>query len=80
MYCLCLQDNFFKNLKIIHYKPVGLGSNFFLGDYLRDDLGKNISFKNNYYGEYTFHYWFWKNMLNKLNIQYENYTLRASVY
>jgi uncharacterized cysteine cluster protein YcgN (CxxCxxCC family) len=30
------------------------------------DKIKNISFKNKYYGEYTFHYWFWKNMLNKL--------------
>jgi len=66
MYCLCLHDNFFKILKKIHYKPVGLGSNYFLGDHLRDNVGKNISFKNKYYGEYTFHYWFWKNMLNKL--------------
>ena len=46
MYCLCLHDNFFKNLKKIHYKPVGLGSNYFLGDHLRDNVGKNISFKN----------------------------------
>jgi len=66
MYCLCLHDNFFDNLRAIKYKPVGLGSNQFLGNYLRDDIGKNISFKNKYYGEYTFHYWFWKNMLNKL--------------
>ena len=66
MYCLCLHDNFFKILKKIHYKPVGLGSNYFLGDHLKDNVGKNISFKNKYYGEYTFHYWFWKNMLNKL--------------
>ena len=28
--------------------------------------GKNISHKNKFYGEYTFHYWFWKNMLNKI--------------
>ena len=48
IYCLCLKDNFFKNLKIINYKPVGLGSNDFLGDHLKDNTGKNISFKNKY--------------------------------
>lgn len=69
MYCLCLHDNFFKTLSRINYVPVGLGSNYFSGYHLTDDSGKNISFKNKYYGEYTFHYWFWKNMLNELKNQ-----------
>lgn len=65
MYCLCLHDNFFKTLNNINYVPVGLGSNHFSGYHLTDDTGKNISSRNKYYGEYTFHYWFWKNMLEK---------------
>ena len=28
---------------------------------------KNIAEKNKYYGEYTFHYWLWKNYLNNLD-------------
>ena len=33
---------------------------------MRDNTGENISHKNKKYGEYTFHYWFWKNMLRKI--------------
>ena len=33
---------------------------------MRDNTGINISHKNKYYGEYTFHYWFWKNIINTI--------------
>ena len=45
------------------YTPVGLGKDNFSSEWLRDNTGENISSKNRYYGEYTFHYWFWKNVL-----------------
>ena len=32
----------------------------------RDNTGNNISFKNPNYGEYSFHYWIWKNYLHEL--------------
>ena len=47
--------------------PVGLGKNNFRDGWLRDYEGKNISNKNQNYGEYTFYYWFWKNELNKFS-------------
>ena len=39
---------------------------FSLKDCLSDKQGNSISFKNKYYGEYTFHYWLWKNYLDKI--------------
>ena len=45
--------------------PVGLGKEKFSDDWFVDNKGENISIKNKYYGEYTFHYWLWKNYLNK---------------
>jgi len=63
MYCLCLNDKVLPLIKELGYVPVGLGGGNFSKDWLRDNTLENISFKNKYYGEYTFHYWFWKNIL-----------------
>ena len=46
--------------------PVGLGDKKFSDDCLSDKKGVNISQKNPYYGEYTFHIWIWKNYLEKI--------------
>ena len=67
MYCLSLYNNDYNKIKSLGYIPVGLGKNKFDKNWLRDNTGKNISKKNPFYGEYTFHYWFWKNKLNKFN-------------
>ena len=66
MFCLCLNNQHLKQIKKLHYVPVGLGNENFSSEFLRDNTKKNISFKNKNYGEYTFHYWFWKNMLKKI--------------
>jgi len=66
MYCLCLHNRIFPIINSLGYIPVGLGSDNFSNEWLRDDSFENISFKNKYYGEYTFHYWFWKNQLPKI--------------
>ena len=63
MYCMCLDDHHLNNLKKLNYIPVALGDRNFSKDWLRDNSGENISFKNKYYGEYSFYYWFWKNAL-----------------
>lgn len=67
MYCLSLHDNHFENLKKINYIPVGLGSENFRKNWTRDNSGNNISHKNQFYAEYTFHYWFWKNLLEDIS-------------
>ena len=67
MYCMSLDNNHLNTIKRLNYIPVGLGKNEFSNEWLKDNSEDNISFKNPYYGEYTFHYWIWKNYLNNLN-------------
>ena len=67
MFCLSLYGEHLNNLKKINYIPVGLGKNNFNNEWLRDNTKENISNKNKYYGEYTFHYWFWKNMVDDIS-------------
>ena len=66
IYCLCLRDNNFNTVQKLGYTPVGLGDENFSNKWLKDDTGINISQKNPYYGEYSFHYWFWKNEIDKI--------------
>ena len=66
MYSLCLYPEHYSKIKEFNYIPVGLGNNEFDNRWRRDNSGENISSKNPYYGEYTFHYWLWKNYLHKI--------------
>ena len=64
IFCLSLNNEDLSKIKKLNYVPVGLGENSFHSDWLRDNTGDNISHKNKFYGEYTFHYWLWKNKLD----------------
>ena len=64
MFCLSLEPNHYEFIKKLEYIPVGLGDKNFNNNWFSDKSGKNISEKNKYYGEYTFHYWLWKNYLD----------------
>ena len=66
MFCICVHNELLPKLKHINYIPVGLGDEKFDSEWLTDKSGENISEKNKYYGEYTFHYWFWKNEIKKI--------------
>ena len=66
MYSLCLYPRHYSKIKDLNYIPVGLGKNEFDKRWLRDNSGENISSKNPFYGEYTFHYWLWKNYIHKI--------------
>jgi len=65
IFCLTLNPRHKDIIDKLGYIPVGLGENSFQGEWLEDKNEKNIATKNKYYGEYTFHYWLWKN--NKVN-------------
>ena len=67
MFCLTLQPEHTKIIKSLNYIPVGLGEKNFSNDCLSDKSGSTISNKNQYYGEYTFHYWLWKNYMTNLD-------------
>ena len=66
MFCICLHNQLLDKVKLLNYIPVGLGDNQFDAEWIKDNLGDNISEKNKYYGEYSFHYWFWKNQLKEI--------------
>ena len=66
IFCMCLNSHHLENLKKLNYVPVGLGEKEFSSHWLRDNTGDNISDKNPYYGEYSFYYWLWKNLLKEI--------------
>jgi len=67
MFCITLEPNHYDFIKSLGYKPVGLGEKNFNHQWFTDTNGINISKKNKNYGEYTFHFWLWKNYLEKLS-------------
>ena len=67
IYCMCLHEHHLNNIKKLNYIPVGLGKNKFSNEWLNDNTGLNISEKNSFYGEYTFHYSLWKDQI-EINI------------
>ena len=71
MYCITINNSHFEKIKRIGYLPVGLGDNIQNKNFYNDKFGENISKKNPYYGEYTFHYWLWKNEIK--NLKFSDY-------
>ena len=67
IYCLSIKKNILNLIKELNYIPVGLGNENFSNEWLRDNIGDNIANKNQFYSEYSFHYWLWKNMLEKIS-------------
>ncbi len=65
-FCLTLNPEHEHMIKKLSYIPVGLGDKEFSNNCYTDKKGENISNKNPNYGEYTFHYWIWKNYLEKI--------------
>ena len=65
-FCLTIYPNTIKHILFLGLDPVILGDYFCKENFFSDKTLDNIASKNRYYGEYTFHYWLWKNYLNKL--------------
>ena len=63
IFCMSLNNEHLNTIKDLGYTPVGLNKENFSKEWLRDNSGDNISDKNSFYGEYTFYYWYWKNLL-----------------
>ena len=71
IFCLSIHNNNYDKLKKLDLIPVGLGDAKFHTDWLNDKGTFNISKKNKNFGEYTFHYHLWKNIL--ANNLYDNW-------
>ncbi len=70
IFCLTLNPAHEEAIKKLSFIPVGLGNKKFSNNFLTDKEGINISYKNQFYGEYTFHYWVWKNYLSKIKTEW----------
>ena len=66
MYCISIDNSLFHKISNLGYLPVGLGDSLFSDRWITDKAGENISNKNKFYGEYTFHYYLWKNLLHEI--------------
>jgi hypothetical protein len=84
-FCLTLDPEHEKLIKELSYIPVGLGNKKFSNNCFTDKKETNISKKNPFYGEYTFHYWVWKNYLTKIKTpwvgfcQYRKFFLKKNI-
>jgi len=65
IYCLSLNPLHLNLIKDLGYCPAGLGKRNYSKEWLTEESGENITLKNQYYAELSFHYWLWKN--NKIN-------------
>ena len=70
LFCITLNPEHEKLIKKLSYIPVGLGEKKFSQECFTDKSGDEISKKNSFYGEYTFHYWLWKNYLNNIKTKW----------
>ena len=61
----CVTNKKLDFLKNSTYKIGWVSKDESLPNYILCDEGDNIFFKEKYYSELTFHYWYWKNLLEK---------------
>ena len=62
----CVTDKDLPYLKRLPYNLAGVGKSNFPKEYYLANTNENIHYKEEYYSELTFHYWFWKNKLKNL--------------
>ena len=63
----CVTDKKIPVLENFKYKLAAVGTEHFGSSYLASDKGTNIFYKEKFYSELTFHYWYWKNQLDLNN-------------
>ncbi len=63
IFCLSIYNNNYEKFQKLDLIPVGLGDAKFDSQWLNDKGAQSISNKNKNFGEYTFHYHLWKNIL-----------------
>ena len=63
----CVTNKQLPFLEKTKYHLAGVGKDSFNKAYIESNTGENIIYKEKYYSELVFHYWFWKNELKKFN-------------
>jgi hypothetical protein len=60
----CITHKPLTYIKDLNLTPFGVGISDFPKNFMVETNGQNIANKNKYYSETSFHYWYWKNILN----------------
>ena len=60
----CVTNRRLKFLENFDYNLSWVGNEEYSKNYITCNTNDNIFYKEKYYSELTFHYWYWKNMLN----------------
>ena len=63
----CVTNKIVPHLENTNYKLACVGDGNFPENYIASNTRDNIFYKEKYYSELTFHYWFWKNILSKID-------------
>jgi len=63
----CVTNKIVPHLENTNYKLACVGDGNFPENYIASNTRDNIFYKEKYYSELTFHYWFWKNTLSKID-------------
>ena len=66
----CVTNKPLPDLENTELKFAGVGKNKFSTKYIDTSTDINIFDKEEYYSELTFHYWYWKNLLNSENCEW----------
>ena len=61
----CITHKPIDGIQLLNLIPFGVGKTEFPKDYIVENSGVNIAHKNYNYSETSFHYWYWKNVLNQ---------------
>ena len=61
----CITHKPLKQIEQLGLIPTGVGTKNFPSNYIIENTGENIAYKNQHYSETSFHYWIWKNILPK---------------
>jgi len=66
----CVTNKNLPHLESTKLNLAGVGSEVFSKKYIDSSKKKNIFYKEKYYSELTFHYWYWKNLLEFENAEW----------
>ena len=76
----CVTNKMVPHIEKTNYKLACVGNNDFPEDYIKSNTGDNIFFKEKYYSELTFHYWFWKNLLPNMKSEWFGFCQRRGFW
>ena len=73
------------NKKISHLEGSSLllasvGKEKFNKNYLKSNIQDNIFYKEKYYSELTFHYWYWKNLIQQEKAEWVGFCQRRRIW